>query len=109
MPRIDSAIVRFTFLRLWVSDADRNTLISSKAGARAADGLQDRHRPLQSPLVRDQHGRADLARQVDPGEHLGGVGELRDHVGTDEARDLHPVHTRAGEHVDQLDLARRSG
>ena len=39
-------------------------------------------------------------------EHLGGVGELGDHVGAHEARHLEPPQAGARERVDQLDLAR---
>ena len=47
-PVSDSSIERLTFLRLWVSVADRNTLISSKR-SRTASAL------LEPALVRDQH------------------------------------------------------
>ena len=38
------------------------------------------------------------------GEHLGAVGELRDHVGAHEARDLEPAKPGARERLDQPDL-----
>ena len=96
-PASDSAIERLTFLRLWVSDADMKTLISSNAGrsprgaragfprraagARCAPGARAQlQRRVQPALVGDQHRHADLRRHVDPRQHLGGVGELRDHV-----------------------------
>ena len=37
-------------------------------------------------------------------QHLGRVGQLRDHVGTDEARDLQATQPGPGQRIDQLDL-----
>ena len=100
------AIERLTFLRLWVSDADMNTLISSKAARSRADAaFAQLERRVQAALVGDQHRDAHFRRHVDPREHLCGVGQLRDHVGAHEARHLQPAQAGARERVDQLDLA----
>ncbi len=48
-------------------------------------------------LVRDQDADRDLGRHVDRAQDLGCVGELRDHVGPHEARDLDPAQAGAGE------------
>src|SRR6185503_12174928 len=37
-------------------------------------------------------------------QHLGAIGQLRDHLRLDEARHLQPPHAGAGEHLDQPDL-----
>ncbi len=48
MPASDSAIERLTFLRLWVSEADRKTLTSSKGWVRAFPSLRSRRAPSRS-------------------------------------------------------------
>ena len=48
--------------------------------------------------------RLTVCGQVDRLEHLGRVGELRDHVGADEAGHLQPLQAGAAERVDQRDL-----
>ena len=64
-------------------------------------------RVLEALLVRDQHGERDVVRRVDRPQHLARVGELRDHVGAHEARDLETAQPGAREHVDQPHLVGR--
>ena len=66
-------------------------------------------RVLEPLLVRDQHGDRDVARRVDAVEHLLGVGELRDHVGAHEARDLEALEAGAGEQRRSAAPSRRWG
>ena len=61
-------------------------------------------RVVEPALVRDQHRQRDVLGHVDRLEHLARVGELRDHVGAHEARDLEPLQPGAREHVDQAHL-----
>ena len=58
-------------------------------------------RPVEAAPVGDQHAQRDPGRRVDRRQHLGGVGELGDHVGPDEARDLEPAQAGPGQGVDQ--------
>ena len=51
---------------------------------------------VQTPAVRHQHHPGDVVRQVDAAEHLHAVGQLRDDIGPDEARDLDPFEARRG-------------
>ena len=99
-PASDSAIERLTLLRLCVSDADRKTLISSMRS-------RWRERRVQPALVGHSTLTDDLVGHVDARQHLGGVGELRDHVGAHEARHLEAAQAGARERVDQLDLVAR--
>ena len=69
-----------------------------KAGAVA-------QRALEAALVGDQHAHRNPGGDVDPLQHLGGVGELGEHVGAHEARDLEARQPGARERVDQLHLA----
>jgi len=104
-PASDSAIERFTFLRLWVSDADMKTLISSNAGrpeALSPSAASASSRPRPFGMSTDTLTSAGTSIHS---EDLARVGELRDHIGADEARDLEPLDARARERVDQLDLA----
>ena len=66
-----------------------------------------RERVLEPALVRDQDGEGDALGPLDRGEHLGAVGELRDHVGADERGHLDPLQARVDEHPDQPDLLGR--
>src|SRR5205823_5089071 len=61
-------------------------------------------RPLQSPLIGDQHADGYLVGQADRFKDLLGVGQLRDHVRADKARDLDPAKPRAAEEFDKADL-----
>ena len=54
------------------------------------DAVAVRERVVEPALVRDQHAHAHVVRELDRLQHLGGVGELRDHVGAHEARHLEP-------------------
>ena len=86
-PASDSAIERLTFLRLCVSDADMNTLISSNAvAARCARAARAR-RPARARWG-SAPTRSPRAGTSIRGEHLRRVGQLRDHVGAHEARHL---------------------
>ena len=69
--------------------------------------LAQRERVLEPALVGDQHRHGHVVRDLSPSQHLGAVGELRDHVGAHEARDLEPPQTRVGEHLDEPDLVVR--
>jgi hypothetical protein len=68
------------------------------------DAVADLQRPVQAALVGDEHGDADAVGDVDAGEHLARVGELRDDVGADERGRLDPPQARAGETVDEAHL-----
>ena len=61
-------------------------------------------RALETALVGDEHAARDAVGHVDRGEHLLGVGELRDDVRAHEARDLDAAHAGAREPVDERDL-----
>ncbi len=63
-------------------------------------------RGVEATLVGDEHAHRNLLGDVHTLQHLGGVGELGDHVGAHEARDLQPPQPGARERVDQLHLAR---
>ncbi len=73
-------------------------------GARPAGPLAQRERRVEPALVGDQHRHAHLGGDVDRLQHLGRVGELRDHVGAHEAGHLQAAQAGARERVDQLDL-----
>ncbi len=64
-------------------------------------------RSLESPLVGDEHAHRHVVGQRDRLQYLLGVGELRDDVGTDEARDLDPPEPGAPEQLDQPHLLGR--
>ena len=61
-------------------------------------------RALEAAPVRDEHAEPHVVGHVDAGEHLRRVGELRDDVGPDEARDLEALDARGGERVDHPHL-----
>lgn len=61
---------------------------------------------LETASVRDQHRIRNAFRPVDPGEDLGRIGKLRDHVGPDERGDLDPPEPGLRQQVDQADLVR---
>ena len=63
-----------------------------------------RERALEPALVRDQDRVGDPGAALVGGEHLLGVGELRDHVGAHERGELDPPQPRLAEHVDQPHL-----
>ena len=73
------------------------------------EALARAQRVLQPAHVGDQHRHAHALGRVDPGEHLVGVGELRDHVGADEARGLDAPQAGAHERVRAGGSCRRSG
>ena len=93
----DDATERLTLRRLCVSDADRKTPTSSKCSRSC-------QRVVHAARVRHEHAARDAGRQVDRGEHLGGVRQLRDDVGAHEARDLDAPQPAAREALDQRDL-----
>ena len=84
-------------MRLWVSEAERKTLISSKR-SRQREGV------LEAALVRDQDREGDAVGPLERCEHLGAVGELRDHVGADERGHLDPLQPGGDQHLDQPHL-----
>jgi hypothetical protein len=61
-------------------------------------------RPLEPLLVGDEDREGDALAPLHAGQHLGGVGELRDHVGPHEGGHLHPPQAARREHVDQPHL-----
>jgi len=61
-------------------------------------------RPLQSLLVRDQHGVGDAVAPLQFHQDLLGVRELRNHVRANERGHLEPPQTSRPEHSDQADL-----
>ena len=63
-------------------------------------------RVVEPALVGDQHRHRHVVGDVRSAQHLGAVGELGDHVGAHEARDLEAPQARARERLDQLDLGR---
>ena len=85
----DSSIERLTFLRLWVSDAERNTLTSWKR-SRWASALSS-PRSLGIRTLSETSSGMSIAASTS-----GAVGELRDHVGAHEARDLQAPQARCG-------------
>ena len=96
-PSSDSATERPTFFWLCVSDADRKPLISWNF-ARCSSALS---RPFSlgiSTLALTRVGQCDAL------EHLAGVGELGDHVGAHEARQLDALKPRGREQLDQAHL-----
>ena len=103
-PVSDSSTERLTFARLCVSVAHRKTLISSNAGrshscaSRSASALS-RPRSFGISTETATSGGTSIARSTSAR-----VGELRDHVGAHEARDLEPPQAAAREPVDQARL-----
>src|SRR5205085_7370218 len=65
------------------------------------------HDALPISLVGDQHAERDALRQADRLQHIFGVGQLRDHIGTHEARDLDTSQTAAPEQLDKPNLVGR--
>ena len=61
-------------------------------------------RGVQPALVRDEDGDAHAVGNIDSLEHLRRVSQLRDDVGTDEARRLEPPQAGTRESVDQPHL-----
>src|SRR5215218_6365048 len=59
---------------------------------------------LEAALVGDEDAEGDVVGDVDALQHLGGVGELREHVGAHEARDLDAAQPGARERVHEPDL-----
>src|SRR4051794_5123598 len=59
---------------------------------------------VEAALVGDEHRHADVVGDVRALEHLAPVGQLRDDVGADEARDLQPLDAGARELLDEPDL-----
>jgi hypothetical protein len=64
-------------------------------------------RVVEAPLVRDQHRHRHVIRDVGAAQHLGAIGELRDHVRAHEARHLEPAQPGPREHLDEPDLVVR--
>ena len=83
-------------MRLGRADEERHIL----------EQVAHRERVAETPAVRHQHHPGDVVRQVDAAEHLDAVGQLRDDVGPDEARDLDPLEAGPAQGVDQPDLVR---
>ena len=81
------------------SVADRNRLASWKCSRRAS--ALSSPRSLGTSTATSTSSGTSMAAQ-----HLGGVGQLGDHVGADEAGDLEPAQAGAGQLVDQRDLGR---
>ena len=96
-PASDSSIPRFTFFRLWLSDADTNTTISSTSAsaARSAPRLFGTRAASTAPPG-PVHAAHDLL----------GVGELRHRAGRDEGGRFDAGHAGIDEPVDELDLLR---
>ena len=84
-PSSDSSTERLTFLRLWLSDAETNTRISSTPASAA------RSAPLA--FGTSAANLVPLERST-PCEHLGRVGELRHGARRDEGRVLDDRHAR---------------
>ena len=82
---------------LWLSVADMKTLTSWKRSRSSRAFSSPRSFGISTDSV-------DVLGDVDRLEHLARVGELRDHVGAHEARDLQPPQAGAGEQLDQAHL-----
>ena len=96
-PVSDSSIERFTLARLCDSVALRKTLTSWKR-SRSASALSS---PRSLGISTDSETSSGTSIRS---QHLGAVGELRDHVRAHEARDLEPLQPRRGERLDQPHL-----
>jgi hypothetical protein len=59
---------------------------------------------VEAALVGNEHRAGDAVGDRDAGEHVGGIGQLGEHIGPDEARDLDATQPRARECIDQPDL-----
>ena len=59
---------------------------------------------VEPALVRDEHRHGHLVRDGGPLEHLGAVGQLRDHVRSHEAGHLEPAKPCAREHLHEAHL-----
>ena len=70
---------------------------------RVRAGLDGPRRPFG---VRDQRDQLRAPRAVDPGQHLGGIRQLRHRARRDERGELHARHARLDQLVDQRDLGR---
>ena len=94
---MDSAMVRFTFRLLCVSDgADKDRHLR--------ECLTDPQRVVEPFAVGHEDHQRDVAGHVDAVQHLDAVGQLRDDVGPHEACHLDPLQAGTGELVDQSDL-----
>ena len=73
--------------------------------SRPTETLAQLERRVEAALVRDQDAERDLFGHGDLLEHRGRIGQLGNHIGAHEARDLQASEARAGQRIDQLDLA----
>ena len=96
-PASDSSTERLTLRRLWVSEAERKTLISSKRSR--ISSARSRPRSLGIRTEKETPSRRWTAASTSLG-----VGELRDHVGAHEGGHLDPPQAARREQVDQPHL-----
>jgi hypothetical protein len=61
-------------------------------------------RAVEPPFIGNEDRAADRRRDVDRPQHVGGIRQLGDDVGADEAGQLQALQARAGEAVDERHL-----
>ena len=93
--------------RLLDRAVDVAPVVGLRGGEEDADlveAVTQLQRPLEPALVRDQDREGDPVAPPHRPQHLGRVGQLRDHVRPHERGDLHPPHPGRREQVDQPHL-----
>ena len=66
--------------------------------------VAQRERVVESALVRDEHRDRHVVGNLGAAQDLGAVGQLRDHVGAHEARDLQPPEASLREQLHEPHL-----
>jgi hypothetical protein len=71
------------------------------------EGIPHFQRVVEPALVRDEHRHGHVVGDVRRAQDLRAVGQLGNHVGAHEARDLEPPDAGARQHLDQAHLVGR--